>query len=252
MLQNMFKNNGFQSKNDFFFFNRWILKIAGLWLPDSKNWYVQFVYKLYAFTELISVYCIFVISEFISLFYNHSHDLNGFMKNLSFGLTDLLASGKVVFWYVNRDKLRGIIRRLEEDQLKYERCEDFNPEDMFYRYKIFGVKTVGTYLGFSYLVILLSFAPPILSTLKVLITNEKFEPDPLPYNPEFPFNYDTPKMYLVALLFQGTTMFSRVQNIIGLDSLIINLMNFMAYHFTLLQQAFLKITQRKLQRQTSL
>ncbi|CAH0559576.1 unnamed protein product [Brassicogethes aeneus] len=247
----MHQNNGFQSKSDFFFFNRWILKIAGLWLPENKTWYVQLIYKIYALTIFISMYCFFVMTEFISLLYTYS-DLNDLIKNLSFCLTDLLATGKVVFWYFNIRKLQRIIQRLEEDQLKYERCEDFDPEEIFYSYKIFGVKATGTFLGFGLLTFFASCVPPILSTLKVLITNDEFKPQPLVYYAWTPFNYDTPKMYLIAQIYQATSLISKVQNVVGLDTLIMNLMNFIAYHFTLIQQAFLTITQRKLQRRISL
>ncbi|CAH0550486.1 unnamed protein product [Brassicogethes aeneus] len=187
------------------------------------------------------------MTEFISLLYTYS-DLDNFIKNLSCGLTDLLVTGKVVFWYVNMNKLQGIIKRLEKDQFKYDRCEDFNPKEIFYSYKIFGVKTAGTFLIVCCLTWCASYLPPIFSTLKVLNTNDEFEPQPLPFYSWIPFSYDTPKMYLVALIYQAVAMLSTAQNIVGLDSLIMNLMNFIAYHLTLIQQAFLKITQRKLRR----
>ncbi|CAH0559635.1 unnamed protein product [Brassicogethes aeneus] len=247
MLGNMHQNTGFQSKSDFFFFNRWILKIAGLWLPENKTWYIQLIYKIYALTIFISIYCFFVMTEFISLLDTYS-DLNDLIKNLSFCLTDLLTTGKVVFWYFNIRKLQSIIRRLEEDQLKYERCEGFDPEEIFYSYKIFGVKATGTFLGLGVLTFSGLFVPPILSTLKVLLTNDEFKPPLLPNSSWIPFNYDTPKMYLIALIYQAISMILRVINVVALDSFIMNLMNFIAYHFTLIQQAFLKITQRKLQR----
>ncbi|CAH0559636.1 unnamed protein product [Brassicogethes aeneus] len=187
------------------------------------------------------------MTEFISLLDTYS-DLNDLIKNLSFCLTDLLTTGKVVFWYFNIRKLQSIIRRLEEDQLKYERCEGFDPEEIFYSYKIFGVKATGTFLGLGVLTFSGLFVPPILSTLKVLLTNDEFKPPLLPNSSWIPFNYDTPKMYLIALIYQAISMILRVINVVALDSFIMNLMNFIAYHFTLIQQAFLKITQRKLQR----
>ncbi|CAH0559575.1 unnamed protein product [Brassicogethes aeneus] len=251
MLRNMHQNNGFQSKSDFFFFNRWILKIAGLWLPENKTWYVQLIYKIYALTIFISIYCFFVMTQFISLLDTYS-DLNDLIKNLSFCLTDLLTSGKVVFWYFNIRKLQSIIQRLDDDLLKYERCEDFDPEEVFYNYKMIGVKATGTFMGLGILTYFASVVPPILSALKVLITNGEFEPQPLIYYAWTPFNYDTPKMYLIAIIYQGICMMSKLYNIVGLDTFIMNLMNFIAYHFTLIQQAFLTITERKLQRRVYL
>ncbi|CAH0554506.1 unnamed protein product [Brassicogethes aeneus] len=245
----MMKNNGFQSKSDFFFFNRWVLKVAGLWSPDSKNRRIQIIYKMYSIFVFISVYCFYVISEFIALLYTYKN-LNDFTKNLGIALTSFMATEKIIFWHVNKNKIQVIVKRLEEDQFKYDECEEFHPKNIFFDYKVSGLKITVSFLVFGYLTLFFAFSGPIVVTVVNIIktnSSEDFlQPNFLPYYSWTPYKYDTPKMYLVALILQGFSKFSTVQSIVGLDCLIINIMNFIACHFALIQQAFLKITERKL------
>lgn len=79
---------------DFFILNRCILKIGGLWKPDSKNMALSLLYRAYALGTIFFVNIFFTSTEFISLMHTYNDEYN-LIKNINFALTHLLGAFKV-------------------------------------------------------------------------------------------------------------------------------------------------------------
>lgn len=242
----MLKRVGLSAAQDFFFLNRWIMRFAGLWLPDSQNPNVQTAYKIYAIFVFVFVNLYFTATEFVSLFYTYK-DLSEFIKNINFALTHLMGAVKVVFWYFNGYKMQRIIKVLEEADY-YEESGQFKPKELYDDFRILGMKTTIVFFLFAHSTLSASYLPPTFIALKYLFADSwEGLPENLPYYCWMPFAYDTPKLYLLALGYQAGPMFSYAYSIVGMDTLIMNILNFISYHLNLIQRAFLTIAERTLE-----
>lgn len=81
---------------DFFEVNRWILRFAGLWRPETGNKLVQKFYTAYAIAIFLFVNLYFTATEFLSLIFTVENEYD-LIKNLSFALTHLMGAVKVKF-----------------------------------------------------------------------------------------------------------------------------------------------------------
>lgn len=79
---------------DFFVVNRWILRFAGIWRPDTQNDILQALYTLYVIGIFVFVNLFFTFTEFLSLLYTYGNEYD-LIKNVSFALTHLMGAVKV-------------------------------------------------------------------------------------------------------------------------------------------------------------
>jgi hypothetical protein len=227
---------------DVFVVNRWILRCAGLWFPDSKSKLIQIPYKIYAVVVFLFVNVYFTSTEFLSLFYTYKN-LYDFIKNVNFFLTHFMGAVKVTFWFFKGHVLRRLMATLESPEFHYEGCEDFAPAEIWAKYRKIGFKYTLGFLMLAHMTLSSSYLPPLITAA--------FNPPPygngsaspfyhrLPYFSWMPFTHLTPGAYLLALGYQAGPMFSYAYSIVGMDTLFMNIMNFIAAHLTILQGAFM-------------
>lgn len=223
---------------DYFSYNRYILKCAGLWAPENCSYTSKILYRLYAIFVFLFVNLYFTSTEFVSLFdtYKRPYDL---IKNVNFALTHAMGAVKCVFWFYQGDKLKQLINTLEDPDLTYEEVNGFSPDEIFSKYKRKGkIYTVSFFL-LAHLTLSSSYVPPIVSAVTFDSNkNETFVPK-LPYFSWVPFDYNTPSRFLFVLAYQAGPMFSYAYSIVGMDTLFMNIMNFIVAHLCLVQGAFL-------------
>ncbi|XP_030767442.1 uncharacterized protein LOC115891179 [Sitophilus oryzae] len=107
---------------DFFKINRWMLKCAGLWKPDTTNKTIQLLYRVYVIVVFLFVNLWFTSTEFGSLFSTYK-DEYPLIKNVNFFLTHFMGAVKVIFWYFKGNCLRKIMQTLEDPKYHYESCK---------------------------------------------------------------------------------------------------------------------------------
>lgn len=111
--------------DDFFFFNRFILRYAGLWSPETTRPLFRFLYASYAVLVLVFVNVWFTATEFVSIFSTY-RDLHDLIKNVNFALTHLMGAVKCVFWHRRSRRLLKMLETLESSEFNYETCGEKN------------------------------------------------------------------------------------------------------------------------------
>ncbi|XP_060529460.1 odorant receptor 4-like [Cylas formicarius] len=225
---------------DFFYVNRWILRLAGLWCPENKNPYAQFAYNAYAIVVFLFPNLWFTSTEFVSLFYTYKRE-DAFIKNINFFLTHFMGAVKVIFWYFRGDCLIRIMKTLEDPDLHYKPFTEYNPGKISKRYKKIGVTYTLSFLALAHATLSSSYIPPIISVTRYMRSDANSThllPEKLPYYSWMPFAYNTEKLYLLAVAYQAGPMFSYAYSIVGIDTLFMNIMNNIGSNLTIMQGAF--------------
>ncbi|KAF2904685.1 hypothetical protein ILUMI_01491 [Ignelater luminosus] len=235
-------------EKDHFILNRWILRGAGLWAPETKSKIIKIGFNCYAVIVFLFVNLFFTPTEFVSIKDTYKN-LNALIKNLSFALTHLLGAIKVLFWYYRNKELRRIMNILESEELHYESKDDFQPAEIFRKAKRTGMKYTFTFYMMAHVTVSSSYIPPIVTTFTNpnYIENEQGNLtfyQPLPYFSWIPFSIDTPKSYLYALAYQMGPMYSYAYSIVGMDTLFMNILNLTGAHMSVLKGAFRSIRGR--------
>lgn len=233
---------------DHFILNRWILRGAGLWAPETKSKIISIGFKCYAVIVFLFVNLFFTSTEFISIKDTYK-DLNMLIKNLSFALTHLLGAIKVLFWYYRNKELKKLMNILESEELHYESKDDFQPAEIFRKAKRTGIKYTFTFYMMAHLTVSSSYIPSIVTTFTNpnYIENEQGNLtfyQPMPYFSWIPFKIDTPKAYLYALAYQMCPVLSYAYSIVGMDTLFMNILNLTGAHMSVLKGAFRSIRAR--------
>ncbi|XP_057661739.1 odorant receptor 94b-like [Diorhabda carinulata] len=232
--------------HDFFVANRWLLKIAGLWRPENENNIIQFLYTVYVTIIFLYVNMFFMLTEFVSIFYVYGNQFD-LIKNISWALTHFMGTVKVVFVNFQGHQLRKIMDNLENSKLHYEHCpsKDFFPGKISKRYKRIGITHTVVFLWMAYLIIILSYLPPVIAALISVANNtEIMLQQKLPYDFWTPFKPDTTTSYFLAVGFQIIPMFSYTHSVVGMDTLFTNIMNCIAMNLEIIQGAFISISPR--------
>nr|QXE93230.1 odorant receptor 4 [Eucryptorrhynchus brandti] len=232
--------------SDFFIINRWMLRVAGLWKPETRNKYVQLCYQIYAVTVFLFVNVWFTFTEFMSLFYTYKNKYE-LIKNVNFFLTHLMGAVKVTFWYFYGHYLVNIMNTLEDVGLHYEDYMHYQPGKISHKYKNTGMQYSLLFLILAHATLISSYIPPTITAIKYEknVKNGTISlPNRLPYYSWMPFSYDTGHMYLLAIAYQAGPMFSYAYSIVGMDTLFMNIMNCIAGNVTLIQGAFVTLRDR--------
>ncbi|KAJ8978674.1 hypothetical protein NQ317_019110 [Molorchus minor] len=230
---------------DFFVVNRWIIRCAGLWSPETKNGTIQNMYKIYAILIVAFVNVFFTATEFVSLYYTYGNEYD-LIKNISFALTHLMGAIKVVFFYTSGDRLKDIMAVLESSRFHYESCKQsgFNAAFISEAYKKRGIRYSLLFFLLAHATLTSSYLPPTITAISIMSGTKKELPSRLPYYSWMPFKFDTPGYYLLALGYQAIPMFSYAYSIVGMDTLFMNIMNCIGFNLTVIQGAFLTIRER--------
>ncbi|XP_050315801.1 odorant receptor 4-like [Anthonomus grandis grandis] len=240
---------------DFFSVNRWMLRCAGLWRPNTSNQTIQKLYTIYAITVFLFVNVWFTFTEFISLFYTYKNQYE-LIKNVNFFLTHFMGAVKVVFWYFYGHDLIEIMKALEDQRLQYEDYRFYQPGRISHKYKKIGIKYSLLFLLLAHATLLSSYIPPMITAIQYTwycgssctenIT--KSLPARLPYYSWMPFSYDKGPNYLLAMSYQAGPMISYAYSIVGMDTMYMNIMNCVAGNLMIIQGAFLVLRERCLNR----
>lgn len=220
---------------DYFLYNRLILRFAGLWQPDHYATPLQkILYNTYATFTFLFVNVFFTTTEFISL-YETRHDLYALIKNINFALTHLMGAVKCCFWFFRHKKLLKIIATLESG-------DDASGAAIMQRYRRKGVVFTLAFFVLAHLTLASSYLPPLVAAVKY-DGNGGFKQN-LPYFSWMPFDYSTRGRFLLAMGYQAVPMFSYAYSIVGMDTLFMNMMNFIVAHLVVVQRAFKTIRRR--------
>lgn len=230
---------------DYFFFNRVILRCAGLWQPENPSYTRRLLYRAYAIFVFLFVNLYFTTTEFVSLLETWK-DLNDLIKNVNFALTHLMGAVKCVFWFLKHERLVGILMTLESREFWYDEVEGFSPSKIMGRYKLKGAIFTLSFFALAHMTLTSSYVPPLMATA-VFDGNGTFD-QKLPYFSWMPFRYDSPKAYLLALGYQAGPMFSYAYSILGMDTLFMNMMNFIVAHLLVIQGSFRTLRERCLRK----
>lgn len=224
---------------NYFHYNRIILRCAGLWAPDDCS-LVKHLYKIYAVFVFLFVNLYFTSTEFVSLFqtYKEPHEL---IKNVNFALTHFMGAIKCIFWFWKGNQLIKIMNTLESKEYSYESSGTFIPGRIFAKYKRTGAIFTISFFLLAHMTLSSSYLPPLIATLHFMndrnYSNKTFE-QKLPYFSWMPFSYNTAPNFLWALGYQAGPMFSYAYSIVGMDTLFMNIMNFIVAHLCVIQGAF--------------
>lgn len=195
---------------DFFVVNRWLLRCAGLWSPNSRHKIVLVSYKIYSI-GIFLVNIFFTATEFASFCYTYRNEYD-LLKNISIALTHLMGAIKIVFFYFQKRKFLEIMSTLESKEFRYGCCEEkcFFPGLTSKRYKNTGIRCTVLFFLLAHVTLAFSYLPPTTATLWLIYTkpDEQQNLYKLPYYSWVPFRYDTAESFLVALGFQAIPMFS--------------------------------------------
>lgn len=234
------------TKRDYFPCNRVILRFAGLWQPENLTNFQKFLFRYYATFTFLFVNLFFTATEFVSLLETR-RNLNDLIKNINFALTHLMGAVKCCFWFFKHEKLESIIATLESDEFIYEELsEQFSQSKIMESYKFKGAVFTFAFFGLAHLTLTSSYVPPLIATAR-FDGNGTFS-QKLPYFSWMPFKYDTPGLFLLALGYQAIPMFSYAYSIVGMDTLFMNMMNFIVAHLVVVQGAFRTIRVRCLKK----
>lgn len=237
---------------NYFIFNRWMLMCAGLWTPNFKSNISKRIYNIYSVFVFIFVNIWFTSTEFICIKDTYTN-LDFLIKNINFGLTHFMGALKCVFWFYKGHELVNIINILESDEFHYENSEDFNPGQITQNSKRTGMKYTLSFFVLGHMTLSSSYIPPLLTVLfnpnyvNDDYGNKTFQ-QRLPYFSWIPFSYDTPGKYLFAIGYQAGPMFSYAYSIVGMDTLFMNIMNYIAAHIFILHGAFRTIRTRAIKK----
>lgn len=130
----------------------------------------------------------------------------------------------------------------EEDFLYGDVAGKFSQKAIMEGYMLKGVVFTGVFFALAHLTLTSSYVPPLIATAKYNGSGS-FE-QKLPYYSWMPFNYGTRGWFLVAMGYQAVPMFSYAYSIVGMDTLFMNLMNFIVAHLVVVQGAFNTIRER--------
>lgn len=226
---------------DYFVCNRVILRFAGLWQPEKATSLQNHLYKIYAIFIFLFVNLFFTTTEFISI-YETRRNLYALIKNINFALTHLMGAVKCCFWFFRHNKLFEIISTLESEEFVYEDVGKFSQTKIMERYKCKGIVFTLAFFALAHLTLTSSYVPPLIATAR-FDGNGSFNQE-LPYYCWMPFDYRTKERFLLAMGYQAVPMFSYAYSIVGMDTLFMNMMNFIVAHLLILQGSFATIKER--------
>ena len=234
--------------------NRVFLTIGGLWPPKTNSLLRR---RLYQFFQVFTfVFCIIIyIPSFFITTVDKNKSIIDIIKDFNLGLTAILASVKLSFWLVRGNHVMEVMENIESDEFHYENVENFNPGLEIHKAKRIGIYYGVTFCMLAHLTLYTAYVPVCIQAFKYLSRGESIVNvttfTKLPYDTYIPFEFhSTPGRYLWAALYQYIPLGLYSFNLIGMDTLFMNLLNFVATHLQILKGAFLTIRKRCLLKKT--
>lgn len=130
-----------------------------------------------------------------------------------------------------------------EEEFSYDEVVGkFSQKAIMERFRFKGVVFTGVFFALAHLTLTSSYVPPLIATVKYNGSGG-FE-EKLPYYSWMPFDYGTRGWFLVAMGYQAVPMFSYAYSIVGMDTLFMNLMNFIVAHLVVVEGALKTIRGR--------
>lgn len=236
---------------NFFHVNATFLKHGAVWSPKDQTQRFYNVYKIYQAIVLFLTLGLSSYSVVLGIII-HRKNFAILIEVLSVSFTIFLAAVKTSFWLIKGEKIKMIMNRLETDTFDCEKIDDFDPESMLKRAKRSGIKYACLLLFFSHLVLGLGYIPVMSLACWYYFNNLQISNvqtfKTLPYYTHIPVDHDTPLKYIFACLLQCVPMYLYVNAFVGVDSLFMNLMNFIATRMLILQGAFRTMRKRCLKK----
>ena len=241
--------------NDYFVVSRTFLTIGGLWPAKTTSPLRSRLYKFYQVFAF--VFCIIIcIPSFVIIVLDKNKNVIEIIKDFNMGVTIILASVKFLFWHIRGNHVMEIMENIESDEFHYENVENFNPGLEIYKAKRIWIYYGVTFFMLGQLTLYTAYVPSCILAFKYMNRGESIVNVTafmrLPFDSYIPFEYhSTPERYLWAVLYQYIPYGMYGFNLIGMDTLFMNLLNFVTTHLQNLKGAFLTIRERCLLKKTS-
>lgn len=218
-----------RKREDFFDANIWLLKLAGLWVPDrGENFYWKCWY--WCFNIIVNGYSIgiFMPSEFLA-FGRSRRTLDDAIKNASVAVTHLLAGIKVIIWLRRRKEILHMIDVLEQKGSEYEAINDFRPAEIIKEEKSTKNFTTAAFLMLALSVSITAFSGAMAIYLTDYDKYVEYSINPdntttyrytqkLPYWAWIPFKYDSSRArFLMVIFYTCFAPFQQAWVIVGMN-----------------------------------
>ncbi|XP_076389266.1 odorant receptor Or1 isoform X1 [Megachile rotundata] len=170
-----------------------ILTICGCWKPrNCHNRPRKVAYVFYTSFVCLALYS-FCISQFLNLIINvrTADDLS---ESLYMFIASVLACCKIVTLLINRNAIKVLVKRLQEEPSKPRNCEEKSIQDKF-------DKNIGSITIYYTILVEITVVCMILSSLY-----SDFKDRKLLYRAWLPFNYSISKLYYMAYVHQITSL----------------------------------------------
>ncbi|GJQ74621.1 hypothetical protein Trydic_g21476 [Trypoxylus dichotomus] len=231
--------------DNFFDVNFTMLKMAGIWIPETKTKLSIKLMYLVCNTLCISYSClIFCPSELVYLA-NTFSNLEDLVKNVNMAITHLLANIKVCLWFYYRKEIIGIIETLGTYGRRYESSANFRAEEIVQKAKKFKDTFSILLLTFGIFTAISSCLACFLGILGMEIPEGKDIDFKLPYFSYIPCNYRASKFtFSAAIWYQFLPVFNFACIIIGFDTLYTAILAYVSAQLDIIQRAFSTIRPR--------
>ncbi|KAK9679900.1 7tm Odorant receptor [Popillia japonica] len=231
----------------FFDLNIKILKLSGLWVPNSNN---SFKYKkAITYNSICILYSMiyFTIAELVSL-KESAANLNDLVKNLNMLMSFLLTLIKIIVWFRYRKDILKIIAFIDTRKNVFKNY-NFDSEEIVLKELQFKDTWTKSFFVMSTLVPL---SAGILSITETITKGEEyvvFRNDSslvyvqkLPYYSWIPFDHSSSKWsFAIAVVSQCIALLNCGYITVGLDMMFVALTSSITAHFIMTKEALRRI-----------
>ncbi|GJQ74623.1 hypothetical protein Trydic_g21477 [Trypoxylus dichotomus] len=231
--------------DNFFDVNFTILKMSGIWIPETTTKLsIKLMYLLYNILW-IGYSCLFFCPSELVYLVNTFSNMEDLVKNVNMGMTHFLANIKVCLWFYYRKEIISIIETLGAYGRRYESSGDFRAEEIVQKAKKFKDTFSVLFLTFAMFTSISSCLICFLSVLRMEIPDGKDIDFKLPYFSYIPFNYKASKLvFSVAIWYQFFPVFNYAYIIVGFDTLYTAILAYVSAQLDIIQGAFSTIRPR--------
>ncbi|KAK9739613.1 hypothetical protein QE152_g8859 [Popillia japonica] len=202
--------------DNFFDVNVTMLRMSGIWIPDtSSKPIIKLMYLLYN-TLWICYSCLFFCPSELVYFANTFTYVPDLVKNVNMGMTHFLANIKVCLWFYHRKEIMAIIETLSVYGRRYETYGDFNTDKIVQNAKRFKDIFSVLFLNFAMFTSISSCFICFLNVIAADIPPGEEIDMKLPYFSYVPFNYKASKVaFSIAIWYQFFPVFNYAYIIVG-------------------------------------
>lgn len=197
-----------QDTKRFFDFNRWCLRILGMWPTESDSKVVRNLHYFYNKFILLAI-MYFVFADWICIKDNLESDMFTIYTIFTVALIETVIVIKDIYISFNKERFDRLLETLESKEIRYEAFE----EKAYYPKELVRQCKRNTKLVMNYLVLtccgtfISSFLPATIDIIYMAVDKEYPVPTKLPFFMWVPFSADTRFKFIMAVLYQAVETF---------------------------------------------